>query len=333
MVLVACSGGADSLALAAATAFEAPRRGIRAGALVVDHGLQPGSPEVALEAARQCEHLGLDPVEVYTVTVDAGRGQGPEAAARAARHEAYAAAAREHGAAAVLLGHTRDDQAEQVLLGLVRGSGTRSLGGMAPRRGILHRPFLALTRAQTEQACAAQGLTPWADPHNDDERFTRVRARRLLASLRAELDPALDAALARTADLARADADALDAYALALAGPQEPPVAQEPAESLERLAPLEPPEPPRPQEPPGLAAVADTVWECAALSGHPPAVTGRVWRIRAARLGIGALTSAHVQALEELARRRGLGPTSLPGGWRALRRGDRIHIEPPGRVE
>lgn len=301
LVLVACSGGADSLALAAATAFEAPRRGVAAGALVVDHGLQTGSAAVAREAADRCAALGLDPVEVTGVRVEPG--SGPEDAARRTRHDAYAAAAARHGALAVLLGHTRDDQAEQVLLGLVRGSGTRSLAGMPPRRGLLRRPFLAVTRAQTEQACAAQGLTPWQDPHNDDDRFTRVRARRLLALLRAELDPAIDAALARTADLARADADALDAYAAALVA----------------------------DEADAQGGARD--WGCADLAGHPAAVTRRVWRIRAARLGIPALSSAHVRALEELTGRRGLGPTSLPGGWRALRRGDRIHIEAPGRVE
>ena len=297
LVLVACSGGADSLALAAATAFEAPRRGVAAGALVVDHGLQPGSGAVAREAADRCAARGLDPVEVVPVRVAAGAG--PEDAARRARHDAYAAAAARHGASAVLLGHTRDDQAEQVLLGLVRGSGTRSLAGMPPRRDLLRRPFLQVTRAQTERACAAQALRPWSDPHNDNDRFTRVRARRLLALLRAELDPTVDAALARTADLARVDADALDAYAEAL-------VADE---------------------------VAARGWGCADLVGHPAAVTRRVWRIRAARLGIPSLSSTHVLALEELTGRRGLGPTSLPGGWRALRRGDRIHIEAPGRVE
>lgn len=298
LVLVACSGGADSLALAAATGFEAPRAGLRAGAVVVDHQLQAGSEEVARAAADACADLGLEPVRVVRVEVSVD-GAGPEAAARSARYAALHPVSDELGAAAVLLGHTRDDQAEQVLLGLVRGSGTRSLAGMPPRRDLLRRPFLQVTRAQTERACAAQALRPWSDPHNDDDRFTRVRARRLLALLRAELDPTVDAALARTADLARVDADALDAYAEAL-------VADE---------------------------VAARGWGCADLVGHPAAVTRRVWRIRAARLGIPSLSSTHVLALEELTGRRGLGPTSLPGGWRALRRGDRIHIEAPGRVE
>ena len=111
LVLVALSGGPDSLALAAATAFEAPRAGLRAGAVIVDHGLQEGSADVAATAARQAADLGLDPVLVRAVTVD-GTG-GPEAAARSARYAALQAAAAETGARAVLLGHTLDDQADR----------------------------------------------------------------------------------------------------------------------------------------------------------------------------------------------------------------------------
>ncbi|HEU4848881.1 MAG TPA: tRNA lysidine(34) synthetase TilS, partial [Terrimesophilobacter sp.] len=130
LVLVALSGGPDSLALAAATAFEAPRAGLRAGAVVVDHGLQAGSADVAARAASQARELGLDPVVVRRVEV--GAEGGPEAAARTARYAALADAAAELGASAVLLGHTLDDQAETVLLGLARGSGSASLSGMAP---------------------------------------------------------------------------------------------------------------------------------------------------------------------------------------------------------
>ncbi len=162
LVLVACSGGADSLALAAATAFEAPRRGVAAGALVVDHGLQPGSARWRERPRIAAPPSGWTPSRSSRVRVEAGAG--PEDAARRARHDAYAAAAARHGASAVLLGHTRDDQAEQVLLGLVRGSGTRSLAGMPPRRDLLRRPFLQVTRAQTEHACAAQGIAALVRP-------------------------------------------------------------------------------------------------------------------------------------------------------------------------
>jgi tRNA(Ile)-lysidine synthase len=125
LVLVALSGGPDSLALAAATAFEAAGR---AGAVIVDHGLQAGSAAIAEAAAEQARSLQLDPVIVVAVTV--GADGGPEAAARAARYRALSEAAASLGASAVLLGHTLDDQAETVLLGLARGSGATSLQGM-----------------------------------------------------------------------------------------------------------------------------------------------------------------------------------------------------------
>ncbi|MFF3065383.1 tRNA lysidine(34) synthetase TilS [Oerskovia sp. NPDC057915] len=164
LVLVACSGGADSLALAAATAFVASRDGLRAGAVVVDHGLQHGSAEVAAVAAAQCRALGLDPVDVRRVEVTGGGGL--EAAARQARYAVLDDVAHRTGAAAVLLGHTLDDQAESVLLGLARGSGARSLAGMAAVRGTYRRPFLGLRRTDTEDVCSANGLTWWTDPTN-----------------------------------------------------------------------------------------------------------------------------------------------------------------------
>ncbi|WP_460447494.1 tRNA lysidine(34) synthetase TilS, partial [Angustibacter aerolatus] len=205
LVLVAVSGGPDSLALAAATAFVAPRAGLRAGAVLVDHGLQHGSAEVVAAAAATCTALGLAPVRVETVGV-AADGSGPEAAARTARYVALERVADQLGAGAVLLGHTLDDQVETVLLGLARGSGTRSLAGMPARRGVLRRPLLDVGRDVTHAACAALGLTPWLDPHNADPRFARSRARALLADAEPRLGPGLAAALARTAALARDDA-------------------------------------------------------------------------------------------------------------------------------
>ncbi|HEY5985075.1 MAG TPA: tRNA lysidine(34) synthetase TilS, partial [Streptosporangiaceae bacterium] len=176
LLLVACSGGADSLALAAALAREAPRCGLRAGGITVDHGLQPGSVERAREVAAVLAGLGLDPVEAVTVTVAGGAGRGgPEAAARAARYRALAEAATRAGAAAVLLGHSRDDQAETVLLGLARGSGARSLAGMPAGRGPYRRPLLGLSRATLRAACEAAGLRPWDDPQNADLSFARAR--------------------------------------------------------------------------------------------------------------------------------------------------------------
>ena len=214
-ILVACSGGADSTALAAATAFEAPRAGLQAGAVTVDHGLQSGSDERATAVADVLRGLGLRPVRA--VRVDVSGPGGPEAAARRARYAALDEAADRLGACAVLLGHTRDDQAETVLLGLARGSGARSLAGMPPRSvrgGRYRRPLLALTRSTTEAACEAEGLRPWADPHNSDPSYARSRVRhQVLPMLERELGPGVAAALARTADLLRDDADALDAWA------------------------------------------------------------------------------------------------------------------------
>ncbi|ALJ22018.1 tRNA lysidine(34) synthetase TilS [Microbacterium sp. No. 7] len=209
-VIVALSGGPDSLALAAAVAFEAPKAGIAATAVVVDHGLQEGSDAVAAGAADAARSLGLD---ARVARVQVGAGAGPEAAAREARYAALAAAAREAGAGTVLLGHTLDDQAETVLLGLARGAGTASLAGMAPVResdGIRWaRPLLAVRRATTHAACEAQGLRPWSDPHNDERRYARVRVRHeVLPVLERELGPGVADALARTAEQLREDAEA-----------------------------------------------------------------------------------------------------------------------------
>jgi tRNA(Ile)-lysidine synthase len=213
LVLVALSGGPDSLALAAAVAFEAPRVGLRAGAVVVDHQLQEGSAGVAARAAAQARELGLDPVEVRAVSISESK-DGPEAAARKQRYKALAVAKAESGAVAVLLGHTLNDQAETVLLGLARGSGPASLHGMAAASGPFLRPMLGIHRATTVQACADAGLEPWTDPQNSDEAYSRVRVRRtVLPVLEAELGPGIADALARTAEQLREDSDALDRFA------------------------------------------------------------------------------------------------------------------------
>src|SRR5690606_2762907 len=214
-VVVALSGGADSLALTAATVFEAGKAGATVTAAVVDHGLQDGSDAIAQRAAAQARELGAA-AQVLTVEVDRRHPDGLEAAARDARYAALGDCARQTGASAVLLGHTLDDQAETVLLGLARGSGAASLQGMAPVRedadGVHWlRPMLAVTRATARACCAASGLEPWDDPHNADPRFTRVRVRtRVLPMLEDELGPGIAEALARTAEQLREDAEAFD---------------------------------------------------------------------------------------------------------------------------
>jgi tRNA(Ile)-lysidine synthase len=297
-VLVACSGGADSLALAAAVAFEAPRAGVQAGAVTVDHGLQPGSAERAERTAGLLVRLGLDPVRLLRVDVD-GTG-GPEAAARTARYAALASAAIEHGAR-IALGHTLDDQAETVLLGLGRGSGPRSIAGMVEHRAddgvIWWRPLLAVRRGTTRAACAALEIPVWDDPWNTDPAYTRVRLRtEVLPLLEEVLGGGVAAALARTAGLLRDDLDALDDLAAA---------------ELPRLV-----------GPDGLAAT-----DAAALTG---ALRRRVLRSWLRAAGVPALQAVHLAAVDALLTRwRGQGRVHLPGGAGVVRASGRLVVLPP----
>ncbi|WP_296603943.1 tRNA lysidine(34) synthetase TilS [Nocardioides sp.] len=217
-VLVACSGGADSLALLAATVFEARRGGWRVLGVTVDHGLQPGSADHAAHVVEQMAALGADETVTATVRVEAA-GQGPEAAARQARYAVLEQVAERFEADVVLLGHTRDDQAETVLLGLTRGSGGRSLAGMRRSFDRFVRPLLDVARDDTVTACQVEGIAFWDDPHNDDPGFTRVRVRRtVLPVLEEQLGPGIAATLARTADQLRDDMDLLDDVAGAAYG-------------------------------------------------------------------------------------------------------------------
>jgi tRNA(Ile)-lysidine synthase len=291
LMLVACSGGPDSLALAAALAHEGPRRGLRAGGVTVDHGLQPGSAERARDVARVLAGLGLDPVDAVAVTVAGEAGQGgPEAAARSARYQALADAATRAGAAAVLLGHSRDDQAETVLLGLARGSGARSLAGMPARRGLYRRPLLGLSRATLRTACEAAGLRPWDDPQNADLSFTRARVRhQALPVLEAALGPGVAEALARTASQLRADTELLDELAAAQAAQVRRP---------------------------------GDGWLASQLAPLPAAIRARVLRRAAIDAGCppGALSARHVEALDALVSAwRGQRWVDLPGGVRCTR--------------
>lgn len=207
---VGLSGGPDSLALTAAAAAVRPTT-----ALIVDHGLQPGSATVAGTAAEQAMRLGCTAARVLPVAVtppgSAHGAQGLEAAARAARYAALGAA---RGEDPVLLGHTLDDQAETVLLGLGRGSGARSIAGMRPYDAPWGRPLLAVRRAVTHAACAELGVTPWQDPHNTDRRFTRARLRtEVLPLLEDVLGGGVAAALARTATALREHVDLIDTLA------------------------------------------------------------------------------------------------------------------------
>jgi tRNA(Ile)-lysidine synthase len=295
-VLVACSGGADSLALLAGTAFEARKPAHTVIGVTVDHGLQAGSAAHAEHVVEQIRALGA---EAHAVRVEVGTTGGPEAAARAARYVALDRAAEDHDAEVVLLGHTRDDQAETVLLGLARGSGARSLAGMAPRQGRYRRPLLHLTREDTRAACAAEQLTPWDDPHNDDPAYARVRVRHnLLPVLERELGPGVAEALARTARLLRDDADALDDLAerVRAAATRHPGVLD-----VDRLA----------QEP---AAIRRRVLRRTALEAGCPGTE---------------LFAVHVEAVDALVTDwRGQVGVDLPGPVRATRRGASLTIAP-----
>ena len=217
LVLVACSGGPDSLALAAIAALFARRSDVRVGAVIVDHDLQEGSAAVAAQTAQTLTNLGLHPVITEKVQVPVGN-MGPEMAARTARYTAFTKAVEATGARAVLLGHTLDDQAETVLLGLSRGSGTRSLAGMPPVRiegGVTYlRPFLGLRRTDMLDICDAETLTPWIDPTNTDQSLMRARIRHsVLPYLEEHLGGDVARSLARTAAVAGPDADYLDEQA------------------------------------------------------------------------------------------------------------------------
>jgi tRNA(Ile)-lysidine synthase len=290
LVLVACSGGPDSLALAAGLAFVAPRIGMRAGAVTVDHAWYEGSADRADDVARTCRDLALAPVDVRQAP--SARSEG---AARDARRSALKAAAEDLGAATVLLGHTQDDQAETVLLRLARGSGARSLAGMPRRDGAYRRPLLSLPREITRQACKEAGLLPWEDPSNLDPAFARSRVRTmLLPALERELGPGIAAALARSAELLRADADALDALTPDLLQQQPDGSLRLPVAELQVLP----------------AALRTRALRAAAISaGSPPT----------------DLTAAHIAHLDGLITRwHGQGPLDLPGRVAALRADGRI---------
>jgi tRNA(Ile)-lysidine synthase len=315
LVLAACSGGQDSLAMSAALAFEAPRLGLRAGAVTVDHGLQAGSADQAERVVVTLRRLGLDPVHCLRVQVaargTAGQFPGPEAAARQARYAAIEAAAVECGAVAVILGHTMDDQAETVLLGLARGSGARSLAGMQGASGRYLRPLLGLRRGQTGAACSALGLDPWEDPQNSDPAYARTRVRQQVLPMMEELlGPGITEALARTADQLRTDADALDALAdeaasLLMPGWDEPVAAG------------------------GERRTRDVTLEVAALGALPGAVRMRLLKRAAIAAGApaGSLTSVHLTQLDALVTSwHGQRWSDLPGGIRCQRRYGRLQF-------
>jgi len=292
-VLVAVSGGADSLALAYALSKEAPELAVTLIAVTIDHQLQSGSGEQAKKVQVQLKAMGYQEVIIEQVSVV--EKSGLEADARTARYAALDAIANAYGATQVFLGHTRDDQAETVLLGLARGSGTRSLSGMATINGKYARPFLQLTREQTVAACQEAQLQPWSDPHNINSKFSRVRVRnKVMPVMEEEIGPGIAAALARSASILRDDADALDEMAQAV-----------------------------------ISRVDLSDLDCAALAELPRAIRSRILRaaIYAAGAPSGSLSADHLAAVEALVTSwHGQGEVSLPGGVKVARISGRLSL-------
>ena len=293
VVIVAVSGGADSLALAAAVLKEANAQTITPIAVTINHQLQDGSRAQSEKVKTQLIELGYSDVIIEDVSVSFS--EGLEAGARTARYRGLDAILNLKGAKQIYLGHTRDDQAETVLLGLARGSGTRSLSGMAVKNNNYIRPLLAITRAETENACSELGLIPWSDPHNQNTEFTRVRVRKnVLPVLEENLGPGIAAALARSAALFRDDADALDE------------IAEREIEGV-NLAEL----------------------ECGYLERLPRAIRSRILRraIYAAGAPGGAISAEHLAGVEALVTNwHGQGEISLPGGVKVARISGRLSL-------
>jgi tRNA(Ile)-lysidine synthase len=291
--IVAVSGGADSLALAYALVKEAPELAITLIAVTVDHQLQTGSADQAKKVQEQLKSMGYQEVIIEKVSVV--EKSGIEADARTARYAALDAISHAYGASQIFLGHTRDDQAETVLLGLARGSGTRSLSGMATVNGKYARPFLQLTRAQTVAACDEAEITPWNDPHNANEKFSRVRVRnKVMPIMEEEIGPGIAAALARSAAILRDDADALDEMAQAV-----------------------------------ISRVDLSDLDCAALAELPRAIRSRILRaaIYAAGAPSGSVGADHLSGVEALVTSwRGQGEASLPGGVKVARISGRLSL-------
>ena len=291
--IVAVSGGADSLALAYALIKEAPELAITLVAVTIDHQLQSGSGDQAKKVQEQLKAIGYQEVIIEKVLV--ADKSGLEADARTARYAALDAIANAYGATQIFLGHTRDDQAETVLLGLARGSGTRSLSGMAIINGKYARPFLQLTRAQTVAACIEAEIIPWNDPHNINEKFSRVRVRnKVMPVMEEEIGPGIAAALARSAAILRDDADALDEMAQAV-----------------------------------ISRVDLSDLDCAALAELPRAIRSRVLRaaIYAAGAPSGSVSADHLSGVEALVTSwRGQGEASLPGGVKVARISGRLSL-------
>ncbi|CAB4633179.1 MAG: tRNA lysidine(34) synthetase TilS [Actinobacteria bacterium] len=298
-LLLAVSGGADSLALAAACEFEAKKLKVKIAAAVIDHSLQNNSDKVAAQTAKTLASLGFEEVVVKKIAV--GKAGGPEAAARTARYTALETLRQKTKSHFIVLGHTASDQAETVLLGLVRGSGSKSLSGMSEKTGFLLRPLLGIERATTEAFCKDSGIKYWSDPQNKDEKFLRVMIRKhVLPFLEKQLGGSVAASLVRTSDQLREDNTYLESQA---------------DKSFKKYAKV---------------SGSGISFDAKAIEKLPAAILNRV--IKKALDGFGSESSrTHVLAVSDLVLSwHGQKPLALPG-VRVVRKGNTISFEPNRR--
>jgi tRNA(Ile)-lysidine synthase len=296
--IVAVSGGADSLALAHALFTESVPLALNPIAVTVDHQLQDNSGVQAEKVLQQLKEIGYGQVDIQKVVV--ASDSNIEAHARDVRYQALDKSAQESQAKKIFLGHTFNDQAETVLLGLARGSGTRSLSGMSENSGLYVRPLLSITREETERACRELSLDYWSDPHNFNTEFTRVRVRReVIPFLEEHLDAGISKALVRTAALLSEDGEALDQWA-----------AKE------------------------LLALDPSSLDCDYLNSLPKAIRTRILRSSAQSAGAtpGSLTFEQISAMEAMISAwKGQGALSLAGGVKVERISGRLSLSNPGR--
>ncbi len=290
-VLFGCSGGTDSMALAVALFME--RSNTKVIPIVIDHGLQEGSAQITSQTVDRLKQIGF--IQVESARAQVTMTDGLEASARRARYQLFNQFIETYQPKYFLLAHTLNDQAENVLLGLARGSGARSLAGMAVKNNIFVRPLLKISREVTTAACSEAGIEIWSDPHNEDLRFTRVRVRKnLLPIIEDNLGPGITEALVRSADLLRDDADALDGFASEYFNQADPFSLD--VKELERL---------------------------------PKAITTRVLRLAIYKAGApaGSLSAEHIAAAQALISDwHGQKEVSLPGNVKLLRNSGRITL-------
>lgn len=285
-LLIACSGGADSLALAWTSNVVAKRLGLNLIAVVIDHQLIEESSKVALIAKDQCENFGIEKVVIKKIVVKDNK-EGLESAARSARYKAFEELTLELNAKAVLLAHTQDDQAETMLMRLTRGSGAKSLSAMKEVSGKYLRPFLHIRKKELVDALEKEGISFWQDPANTDYRFLRAKVRNeLMPKLIEVLGESAIESLDRTSDLLKEDNEALDSIAL---------------ENYEKL---------------------DRELNVEELIKLPAAIRKRIIKIAALESGVipGPFSFEHIEAIDALVTKwRGQGNVDLPGFIQASR--------------